>query len=255
MTFKIECRYVYNFGDFLNCLPVISGIYKSVGDTIKFVIPDQLRIVKGIREFLEFQPMFESVYFRSEIINMDEKSYLVTCYSQEEFRNYSERPNRPIETQRHEKFIRDHYPDLNFKVDDSFYLQLDVNINLENIEGYDPNTIIIGDRWSKVTDTRRDCNIFQKHESYQNLDKFYYLNYDNDLMLNANILQRSNNINYVTFTGSGMLADLIYGTNNVVFWDDSMVNWNNAPIEYSYWKHFYADRNNKLVHINEIVGK
>ena len=111
---------------------------------------------------------------------------------------------------------------------------------------------IIGDRWlNHLTDTRRASNVFKSTGLFDDTSKFLFLDYKRPLMDNANIILASKRPFIGTFTGSGMLADLL-GVCNYCVWDDSMVNWNQADISYSYWKHFYADRYNALVHMSDI---
>lgn len=253
MTKNLYCPNVLNLGDFLNCMPVVSGLYKTWNEPLKFVVPDSMKIIKGFREFMEYQPMFDSVYFRSEILNMDESKYTIITYSKEEFRGLTERPNRPIETNRHREFLNVYYPELEFEVDDDFYFMVD-DLDLSSVPDYTPEKIIVADRWSKVTDTRRNHSIFANNSKFQDKNNYYFFDYENlSLMQVAKMFYDAEFPNYVTFTGSGMLADLIENTSNRVCWDDSMIYWNNAPIEYSYWKHFYANRSNTLHSVKEFL--
>lgn len=244
---KVYCPVTKNLGDFLNVTPVLSGLAKGLGDTIRLVVADDHKKIKGFREFFEYQPMFHEVLFRSEVLGMDEASYTIVAYSQEEFKHLTERPNRPIETMRHEKFVRDNYPHLTFDVDDDLILQTPY-------VDYLRTTIIVGDRWNSVVDTRRSWNILRDSGHFNDETKFQFLDYNQSLMDNA-VLMRSSDRPFVgTFTGSGMLADLL-GVENWCLYDDSMIDppWNGMPIKYSYWKHYYGDRNNHLCHVNDPV--
>lgn len=245
---KIYCPWTNNLGDFLNVMPVFSGLAKSLGDTIRLVVADDHKKINGFKEFFLYQPMFEQVLFRSEVIGMEENTYTIVAYSQEEFKHLTERPNRPIETMRHEKFVRDNYPHLTFEVDDDLILQT----TNPWYNGPKTNMIIVGDRWSSVVDTRRSWNILKDSGHFNDETKFQFLDYSHSLMENACLIQQSNKSFIGTFTGSGMLADLL-GVESVCLWDDSMIGWNGAPIEYSYWKHYYTDRNNHLCHVNDPV--
>ncbi len=242
---KVYCPVTNNLGDFINVMPVFSGLAKSLGDTIRLVVSDQHKKINGFREFFEYQPMFDEVVFRSEVMGMDESTYIFVSYSDYEFKDLTERPNRPIETMRHEKFVRDHYQHLNFQVDDDLILQVYKDKMVK--EG----RIIVGDRWSNIVDTRRDWNILQKSGHFNDETKYHFLDYDDTLMENACLIAHSDKPFIGTFTGSGMLADLL-GVENWCLYDDSMLPlWNDMPIEYSYWKHYYANRNNHLCHVND----
>lgn len=242
---KIYCPWTNNLGDFLNVMPVFSGLAKSLGDTIRLIVSDQHKKINGFKEFFLYQPMFEQVLFRSEVIGMEENTYTIVAYSQEEFKHLTERPNRPIETMRHEKFVRDNYPHLNFEVDDGLILET-------SWVDYARNMIIVGDRWSSVVDTRRSWNVLEDSGHFNDETKFQFLDYSRPLMENAALMKSSTQPFVGTFTGSGMLADLL-GLENYCLWDDSMIGWNGAPIEYSYWKHYYGDRANEMFHVNDPI--
>lgn len=247
---KILCDRTHNLGDFINVMPVFSGLAKACGDTIRLVVSDQHKKIKGFREFFEYQPMFHEVLFRSEVFGMREETYTIVSYSEEEFKFLTERPNRPIETLRHEKFVRDNYQHLTFEVDDDLILETDETIDLSD---WSKELRIVGDRWSSVIDTRRSWNILKDSGHFDD-EKFHFLDYDQSLMWNASIIKYSNHPFIGTFTGSGMLADLL-GVENWCFYDQSMIDppWNGMPIEYSYWKHYYSSRNNHLCHVNDPV--
>lgn len=249
---RIYVPYTKNLGDMFNVMPVISGLSKSLGVMIDLVVSDNLLVVKGFRDFMEFQPCINTLRFRKEILGMDESSYLHIIYSQEEFRHLTERPNRPIETMRHEKFVRDNYPTLEFEVDDDFVFNVKPEYHF--IPDFTPDMYIVGDRWmNDQTDMRRSSNIIRDGlpRLWHDKETYYFLEYTETLMHNAYLISVSKKPFIGTFTGSGMLADLL-GVKNYCVWDNSMINWNNAPIEYSYHKHYYADRLNQLVHISDL---
>ena len=245
---KLWCPNVYNTGDLFNAMPVVSGLSKAFGDQVRFVVPDCFQQIFGFKEFMEFQPCIKELVFRCEVLNMDESSYIVTTYTQNDFRGLTERPIRPTETMRHQEFIRENYPNITWMVDDNFKFHVD-DIAVPSTEG----KYVIGDRWSKVSDTRRAWNIFRDSGLFDDESKFYFLDYETySLMDNACIINNSEKPFLGTFTGSGMLADLL-GKENYCLYDDSMVDppWNGMPIEFSYWKHHYANRPNKLFHLND----
>ena len=250
MTIKVYSPQILNLGDFLNTFPCLSGLAKSGGDTIRLVVPDSFRQFKGFRDFMEYQPCIDELVFRSEIINMDESSYIMSTYSSEEYRDLTERPNRPIETLRCEKFLRDTYPKMVWDVDDDFVLKV---LECPVITADCPRKWLVCDRWSLVSDTRRAWNILKDSGLFDDETRFEFLDYNQPLLDNAfKMAYPSFYIGVIsTFTGAGMMADLLKRDNNLCLWDDSMVGWNNAPIEYSYWKHYYGDRPNKLYHLND----
>lgn len=236
MSFKVYSPQVLNLGDFLNAFPVLSGLSKMAGEPLRLVVPDQFRQFNGFRDFMECQPCIGELVFRNEILNMDEKDYVVTTYSEYEFKDLTERPNRPIETMRHERFIRQNYPSLKWEVDDDFTL-------ITNYIEFPRDTVIIGDRWAQVSDTRRAWNILKDSGLFDNPSRFEFLDYTRPLLENAALILSSSQPFIGTFTGSGMMADLLK-KETFCLYDNSMIDppWNGAPIEYSYWKHFYADR-------------
>lgn len=246
MSIKVYVPYTLNFGDLLNAFPVISGFYHSFGEKIKLVVPDQMEQIKGWREFFNFQPMIESSHLRKEIIGMEEDQYIQVIYSPEEYRNLLSRPNRPIETLRHEKFVRDYYPNLGkWEVDDDFYLEVD-----GQLESYDK--FVCGDRWlNKNTDTRRASNVLMDSGLFNDENKFLFLDYSQTAMHNAALIKFSTKPFIGTFTGSSVMADLMNKEHYVLWNKQDMLFWNNAPILYSYWKHYYSDRESQLVEIGE----
>lgn len=254
---KIYEPRVQNFGDWLNGLPVVSGLYKSVGEPLKYVCNPALRRIKGFREFMEHQECISELLFRDEMIVMDEASYLTISYANDEFKDLGYRPNRPIETIRWEKFVKDYYPKIPWEVDDDFELKV---IEPEcsgcmdaflNDRGISHDMFVVGDRWSQVTDKRRNWEILANSLKFIDGSKFYFLRFEDDLMTNAQIIKWSYKPFISTFTGAGMLADLL-NKESLCLYDDSMCpTWNGAPIEYSYFKHYYFNRGSTLLHIDD----
>lgn len=245
--FKVWSPQIINLGDFFNIFPVLSGIAKAT-EPLKLVVPPNFRQFNGFREFLEFQPFVHELFFQDEIMNMDQSSYMIVTYSPEEYKSLVKRPNRPIETMRAELFVRHSYPDFKFDVDDDFTLQV-------SYEDYKRDTYIVGDRWSQVIDSRRDFNILKNSGLFENPFVFEFLDYSKPLMDNAALILSSNKPFIGTFTGSGMLADLLKKENWCVYDDSMLPLWNEMPIEYSYWKHYYSNRPNKLMHIDDVSLK
>lgn len=248
MPLNIFVPRTHNFGDFLNTMPVISGLHKSLGQKIKLVVPNSMNQIKGFRNFMEYQGIFTDVYFRNEVFNMDEGSYIFVTYSDEEFRNLTTRPVVPIETMRNEKFVRDHYPDLHWEVDNDFELQVYINYGVN----FDQRKWVCGDRWLKpTTDIRRASNILKDSGLFED-SKYQFLDYNDDVMTNAMMIKSSIHPFIGTYTGSSVIADLLKKKHYVLHNDD-MINppWNNAPIEYSFWKHYYGNRFAESIHVKD----
>lgn len=229
---KIYLSCTSNLGDFLNSLPVLSGIYNSYGK-IDFAIKRDMRKFNGIKEFLMYQGIFNTVIFDDE---PSEGQYLnLSSWTRED----KGHPHRPIETCRYENWIKDNYK-LDFKVDDSFILKV------EDIENYEWNPGYYGgDRWSGPNiDGRR------KSWTLAHLDNITFLDYNKTMMENAYVIKNCNDPFISTFTGISVIADLL-NKNQIVLWGDDLRMWDNKPIEYSFQKHFYGNRNSKLMYIGD----
>lgn len=250
MSIKLYASHTKNLGDLFNTLPVISGLAESFNDKVKFVVPDEMQQIKGFKEFLMYQGIFESIHYRCEIIGMEENQYIRMVYSQDEMRNLTERPNRPIETSRHEAFIRAYHPTLGeWEVDDDFKL------NVFGVDRCDEGWIC-GDRWLKsATDTRRASNVLKDSGLFDGIH-YRFLDYTKPIMDNAREIASCKHPFIGTFTGSSVIADLL-DIEHYVLWDDSMIGWNAGinsdkwSIDYSLWKHYYKNRKAKLYHIDE----
>jgi hypothetical protein len=69
-------------------------------------------------------------------------------------------------------------------------------------------------------------------------------------MRNAYIIKNSKHPFVSTFTGISGVADLL-NKQQVVLWGDDIRNWDNKPISYSFEKHFYGNRNSKLMYLGD----
>jgi hypothetical protein len=231
---KIYLSCTANLGDFLNALPVLSGIYKSHGK-FEFIIRGEMKKFNGIREFLMHQDLFTDVNFDADIFLYGGFINL-SSWTREDRNN----TNRPIETCRYENWLRDNYPTLNFEVDDNFTLKVENLPNLTWNPGY-----YSGDRWSgNGIDSRRDTNVLQK------FDKLNFLVYNRPMMENAYIIKNCNDPFISTFTGISVIADLL-NKKQIVLWGDDIRNWDNKPITYSFEKHYYGNRNSHLMYIGD----
>jgi hypothetical protein len=223
-----------NLGDFLNAMPVLSGVTKAY---VKYtlVIKSEMRKFKGIREFLNYQDLFEEVVFDDEVVTYNEGIIQLSSWPMREDKNDI---NRPIETCRYENWLKDYY-NLKFLVDDNFTLKVE-ELNLPIDDSY-----YGGDRWS-------GHNIDKRRSSWTlaQLPGIKFLDYDDDLMTNAYIIKHCKEPFISTFTGISCIADLL-NKKQIVLWSDDIRNWDNKPIEYSFDKHYYRNRNSILMYIND----
>lgn len=227
--------HIGNLGDFLNCMPVMSGLNKKFGK-YDFIVTHKLKQFKGFHEFMMYQDLFTSVTFDDEV-NPNDMMVVNPWNAREEKGN----PNRPLETCRFENNLKDRW-NINFEVDDDFVLKVpDLNF-------YCGSLPIVADRWtSPAIDTRRPTEVLRSSGKFDNCQ---WLDYNNDLLTNSYIIKNTSNVMYTTFTGVSVLGDLL-NKEMIVFWGDDIKNWDNKPIEYSYQKHFYGNRNSKLMYIGD----
>jgi hypothetical protein len=242
MKIKIDCT--ANLGDFCNALPVISGISKYVGEKIHLLIRPEMRKFNGIKEFLKYQPMIEEVDFSDDLIVFGD---IMTISSWT--RMDQEDMNRPIETCRYENWVNDNYRML-FEVDDDFEVQV-FPMFIDDLT----DKIIIGDRWSSEqdpsVDTRRNTNVIENGVK-PDTSKVFYLDYSKPLMYNLNIIKQNPNPFITTFTGIGIISDLM-NKETIVGWDEDMRIWDGHPVEFDFARHYYGNRKSKLVHVKDIV--
>ena len=242
MKVKIDCT--ANLGDFCNALPVISGISKYVNQKIHLIIRPEMRKFNGIKEFLKYQPMIEEVDYSDDLLTFGD---IMTISSWT--RMDQENPNRPVETCRYENWVNDNYRML-LEVDDNFEIQVE-----PMLVDYVRDKTIIGDRWSAKQDpsidTRRFTNVV---ESGANPDpsKVHYLDYSKPIMYNLNLIKYNPNPFITTFTGIGIIADLMY-KETIVCWDEDMRTWDGHPVEFDFIRHYYGNRNSKLVYVKDLV--
>lgn len=231
MKFILNCT--SNLGDFLNVLPVLSGLSKSYGK-ISLNIKSDMRKFNGIKHFLMYQDIFEDVNFSDEVF-LYGNIPTISSWTRED----KGHKDRPIETCRYENWIRDNYK-LDFVVDDNFTLKVE-ELNLP----VDQNVSYGGDRWSgQGIDVRR------RSWTLAHLANIIFLNYNNTMMENAYYIKNSNKTFISTFTGISVIADLL-NKDQLVLWPDELKYWDNKPIQYSFEKHFYANRNSKLMYLGD----
>jgi len=241
MKIKIDCT--ANLGDFCNALPVISGISKYVNEKIYIIIRPEMRKFNGIKEFLLYQPMFNSVEFSDDVFAYGDIMNLSSWTRMDQ-----ENEKRPIETCRYENWVNDNYRML-FEVDDEFEIQVKpMPFTLSDIM----SKTVIGDRWNHETiDTRRNTNVVE-HGAKPDPLKVIYLDYSKPIMENLNIIKNNPNPFITTFTGIGIIADLM-NKETIVCWDEDMRMWDGQPVEFDFKRHYYGDRKSKLVYVKDLV--
>jgi len=231
---------IHNLGDFANCLPALSGVYKELREPINFIICDRLERFKGIKELLLAQDMFEKVSFVHEI-REPIRAILIDDNGEDDLTTIN-----PLSTVRYANSIK---KIIDFKIDESFELQvpkLDID--------YHNDKILVGDRWSPKdapdVDDRRSSNLIESSGILKDLPVLY-LDYTKDLVYNCSLIKYNINPFVTTFTGIGILADLM-NKDQYIVWGEDVRNWNNKSIEYSFRMHYYENRKSKLTYINDI---
>ena len=148
-----------------------------------------------------------------------------------------------------ENWVNDNYRML-FEVDDDFQVQV-FPMFIDDLT----DKIIIGDRWSSKqdpsVDTRRNTNVIENGVN-PDPSKVFYLDYSKPLMYNLNIIKNNPNPFITTFTGIGIIADLM-NKETIVGWDEDMRVWDGRPVEFDFSRHYYGNRKSKLVHVKDIV--
>jgi hypothetical protein len=236
-----------NFGDFLNGLPVMSGISKEYGK-YSLTIKKEMRKFKGLVEFLMYQDLFTDVMFDDEVFMYGDIMQMSSWPIREDKNN----PNRPIETCRYENFMKDNFG-IMFDVDDEFIIktpEFDIEIK---------DTYYIGDRWSVGNiDARRKTHILSHLNNYE------FIDFERPILENAYIIKNLKKPFITNLTGVGMLADLcnvpLYCVWKAEDWNPEFrvgddVSWDNGKnIDKVFEKHFYMNRNARLIHANNLEG-
>lgn len=233
---------IHNLGDFAHCLPTISAIHKKFQEKISLSICDRLQRFKGIKELLLAQPMIGEVSFFHE-----RKYNAMNCVLIDDTGTTDGNRMAPISNRQHINYINYAY-NLDLENDDDFELfvpKLDVN--------YHNDKHIIGDRWSPKdapdVDERRYSNLIKSACVIKDEDSFY-LDYTQDLLYNCSLVKYNINPFITTFTGIGILADLMK-KELYVLWDEDMRNWQGKPVEHDFDLHYYKDRHAKLQYIRD----
>lgn len=226
-----------NLGDTLNVMPVLSGIFKSTGHKISLVVRDKMKMFVGFREFMQMQPCIAALKFESEV-TMDDSYQVMSLVD-----DFTKHENRPWETVRLEEDFKRRY-NVDFQVDDHFDFRVDDNV--DDV----PSGYLIGDRMTHPQmDQRRKSGVLKDSGKFE---RCYFLDYTLPLATNAAYLKYTEKPIITTFTGVSTISDLLF-KKTVVVWGDDLKDWDNKPIEYSFNKHFYRDRNCKLVYLNDFT--
>lgn len=234
---------IHNLGDFMHCLPTLSGLHKKYEEKISFGICNRLERFKGIKELLLCQDMFEEVKFMHEIEQGQER-YVVLDDTGDDRGD----ENSPTCVRKFHNFIIDNY-NIDYELDNDFILKTDNSVSLSE-------KIIVGDRWSPNdapdVDIRRKSNLIESSGILPKED-CYYLDYTKELMYNCNLIKNNPNPFITTFTGIGIVADLMK-KETIILWDEDMRNWQGWGVEKDYAMHYYKDRNSKLIYIKDYNG-
>ena len=228
---------IHNLGDFAHCLPALSGLYNMFQTEISFGICDRLQRFNGIKDLLLHQDMFGDVFFMSERPMVD--NYIIVDDSGRD----SDENINAMAAYRNVNFINDNYK-LGIEIDNDFELKVPFFWELD----YQHTKSIVGDRWSPSdapdVDDRRKSNLLYDSGLFPE-KKFFYLDYKDNLVYNCSLIKYNPNPLYTTFTGIGILSDLM-DKETYILYDDDVVNWDNKPIEYSYNLHYIRNRKSKL---------
>ena len=231
---KVSIRHTINLGDFLNAFPVLSGLSKYNNEKIDLVVRGEMKRFNGFKEFIEHQDCINRVTFDDDYIIINFEGIQLSSITRED----KENNHRPTETCRYENWVNDNYRML-FEVDDEFTLQVpELSIPIKD-------GCYVADRWSgPLIDGRRASG------SLSHLANVNFLEYNNTLTENAYIIKNCTKPFISAFTGTAVLADLL-NVNQIVLWTDDLRMWDNKPIEQSFQKHFYGNRNSKLMYLGD----
>jgi hypothetical protein len=241
---KIYLNGTANLGDFLNGLPVMSGISKTYGK-FDLIIKHEMKKFKGLKDFLMYQDIFTSVEFDDDLF-FTGATHMSSWPIREDKNNLC----RPIETCRYENFMKDNHH-MKFQVDDDFTVktpEYDITVK---------DAYYVGDRWAVGNiDNRRETHVLS------HLKDCEFIDFDRPMLENAYIIKNLKKPFITNFTGVGMLADLcnvpLYCVWKAEDWKPEFrvgdnVSWDEGKnIDKVFEKHFYLNRKAKLVHAKEL---
>jgi len=233
---------IHNLGDFAHCLPTVSAIHKKFNQEISLVICDRLQRFRGLKDLLLSQPMIAEVSFFHE-----RKFNPMNCVLIDDTGTPDGNPMAPISNRQHINYINQTYK-MDLINDDEFELfvpKFDIDYHIDKL--------IIGDRWSPKdapdVDDRRYSNLI-KASGVIGENQGYYLDYTQDLLYNCSMIKYNLNPFVTTFTGIGILADLMK-KDLYVLWDEDMRTWQGKPVEHDFDLHYYKDRGAKLQYVKD----
>jgi hypothetical protein len=116
---KIYLNGTANLGDFLNGLPVLSGINKSYGK-FDLIIRHEMKKFKGLIEFLVYQDIFNSVEFDADLFFSG-----ATQMSSWPIREDKGDPNRQIEVVARNRTKHDFFHEETFHLRTELYAPID----------------------------------------------------------------------------------------------------------------------------------
>ena len=230
-----------HLGDFFNILPVISKIYKTWHEPIDFVMP---RVFKEkfitLREFLEYQPMFNSVAFD------DEKPYHgLQIHGYRRIIDPPEYVGYPDATWRAVVSIGiDHF--IHIDPDNEFTL-----LSPEFEDEIDHSKPLIGERSNHSPEASfRDVFYIKRSGKF---DSCNFLDYNDSISYNAWRIRRCTNIFISTFTGVSVMADLLRAR-HLVLADPSVYKQFpkfTAACQGMLDRHYYRDRGSRIIDIED----
>ena len=230
---------IHNLGDFSHCLPTLSGFVKKYGK-VSFGICPRLKRFNGIIDLLMYQGLFTDVWFYGD------KDFSLPYMAIDDSGSDEGNTGESLVSRRFYNFTKSHYG-VDFEFDPDFTLQV------PNIITCSDTAYVVGDRWSPSdapdVDDRRKSNLIKASGVIDNLDT-YYLDYADGLMYNLSIIKQNPNPFITTFTGIGILADLMK-KDTYVLWDEDMRFWNGGTVEDDYRLHYWTNRNSKLMYIRD----
>jgi len=210
---KFYFKVMNDLGSFLYSLPSFYSIYKKYKEPISLILPTRMERFKGITLFLESLDFIEKISYKDNINN--EHEYICNVQQSSE--------NGP--TQQVWLNFYDHLKKyLNFELDTDFTL-IPKFIEIDNI--YE-NKIIVGDRWnySPYLDRRRRSNIIQQTGKF-NTNDYHFLDYNQDLLYNVNLIIQNPNTFHTTYTGIATLINMMR-KDMVVYWNEEILNFYNS---------------------------
>jgi hypothetical protein len=225
-------------GDFLHCLPVISGFCKKFGVRVSFGISQHLRKFDGIRELLLLQGFFSEVYFLDEHAPYEDSLLL---HNLGKAGSDGKSPMACYQFLNHLKGYG-----LDFDIDCDFELKVPI-LPID----YLPGKIIVGDRWSPSdapdVDSRRLSNVLRNSGKF-NGDRFHYLDYRNGVVHNASLIKYNPNPFYTTSTGISIVSDMMNKESYMLYGPD-MENWQGNSIECEYDFHYFKNKRTRIASI------